>query len=48
MHVCVAYMRVRARIIKEIIMLVDMYTDSLSLKFDGDAFTDHHENEHAV
>ena len=36
MHVFDDYVHVRARIIMKIIMLVDMYTDSLSLKFHED------------
>ena len=39
MHVLGAYVRVHARIIVKIKMLVDMYTDSLSLKFYEDPFT---------
>ena len=39
MHMLGAYMRVHARIIVKIKMLVDMYTDSLSLKFYADPFT---------
>ena len=38
MHVLGAYVRVHARIIVKIKMLVDMYTDSLSLKFYEDPF----------
>jgi len=34
-----SYVRVRAQIIVKIKMLVDMYTDSLSLKFHEDPFT---------
>ena len=33
MHVFASYVRVRARIIRKINKLVDIYTDSLSLKF---------------
>ena len=39
MHVVGTYVRVRARIIMKINMLVDIYTDSLSFKFYGDPFT---------
>ena len=39
MHVVGAYVRVRARIIMKINILVDTYADSLSLKFYGDPFT---------
>ena len=39
MHVLGAYVRVHARIIVKIKMLVDMYSDSLSLKFYEDPFT---------
>ena len=39
MRVLGAYVRVRARIIMKIKRLVDMYTDSLSLKFHEDPFT---------
>ena len=38
MRVFVSYMRVRARIIMKINILVDRYTDSLSLKFYEDLF----------
>ena len=38
MHVVGAYVRVRARIIMKINMLVDMYTDKLSFKFYDDPF----------
>ena len=34
-----SYVRVRARIIMKINMVVDMYTDSLSFKFYEDPFT---------
>ena len=33
MRICMSYMRVRARIIMKINILVDRYTDSLSFKF---------------
>ena len=39
MHVFASYVRVRARIIMKIKSLVDMYTDSLSLKFHEDPFS---------
>ena len=39
MRVLGDYVRVRARIIVKIKMLVDMYTDSLSFKFYEDPFT---------
>ena len=38
MHDFVSYVRVRARIIMKINMMVDMYTDSLSSKFYEDPF----------
>ena len=38
-HVSAPYVRVRARIIMKINMLVDWYTDSLSFKFYEDPFT---------
>ena len=39
MRIFSAYVRVHARIIMKIKMLVDMYTDSLSFKFYEDPFT---------
>ena len=39
MHGLGIYVRVHARIIVKMKMLVDMYTDNLSLKFYGDPFT---------
>ena len=38
MHVCASYVRVRAQIIMKINVMVNMYTDSLSLKFYEDPF----------
>ena len=45
MHIVGAYVRVHARIIMKMNMLVDIYTDSLSFKFYGDPFSGYGERD---